>query len=87
MNVREVQNVRHTKNSSCWDGLLINPERHLGKNDCHNARSVYLYHEVAHLPSQVEVNCHYNVFTWWKTHTSVLLLLTVCKKHAVEYKS
>lgn len=40
--------MKRTKDSSGWNRLLINPERHLGKNDCHNARSVDLYHEVAH---------------------------------------
>lgn len=50
---RGAQRVKRTKDSSGWKyGLLINPERHLGKNDCHNARSVDLYHEVAHLPLQ-----------------------------------
>lgn len=87
MNGNEAQRVRHTKDSSCRDRLLINPERHLGKNDGHNARCIYLYHEVAHLPLQVEINCHYYIFTCWKTLISVLLLLTVCKKNATGNKS
>lgn len=55
----EPRRVKKIKDSSGWNRLLINPERHLGKNDCHNARSVDLYHEVAHLPLQMEINCHY----------------------------
>lgn len=55
--------MQHTKNCSGWNRLLVNPERHLRKNDCHNARSIYLYHEVAHLPLQVEINCHDYIFT------------------------
>lgn len=78
MNGNGAQRVKHTKDSSGGDRLLINPERHLGENDGHNARCVYLYHEVAHLPLQMEVNCHYYVFTCWKTHISMFLLLTVC---------
>lgn len=70
MSGSRVQRVKHTKDSPGWDRLLINPERHLGKNDRHNARSIYLYHEVAHLPLQVEINCHYYVFTCWKTRIS-----------------
>lgn len=81
MNGSRDQREKHTKDSSGRNRLFINPERHLGKNDCHNARSIYLYHEVAHLPLQVEINCHYYVFTCWKTCISVLLLMAVCEKN------
>lgn len=86
MNGNRVQRVKHTKDSSGGNRLLINPERHLGKNDGHNARCIYLNHEVAHLPLQMEINCHYYIFTCWKTHTSVLLLLIVCKKNTAGNK-
>lgn len=81
------QRVKHTKDSSGRHRFLINPERHLGKNDCHDARSIYLYHEVAHLPLQVEINRHYCIFTCWKTIILVLLLLTACKKNVIGNKS
>lgn len=82
MNGNRGQRVKHTKDSSGWDRLFINPEGHLGKNDGHNAWCIYLYHEVAHLPLQVEINRHYYIFTCWKTCILILLLLTVCKKNA-----
>lgn len=72
---------KRTKDGPGGDRLLIDPEGHLGKNDGHDAGCVYLYHEVAHLPLQVEIDCHYYVFTCWKTRKSVLLLLTVWKKN------
>lgn len=64
--------MQHTKNCSGWNRLLVNPERHLRKNDCHNAWSIYLYHEVAHLPLQVEINCHDYIFTCQETSMSAL---------------
>lgn len=87
MTESRAQRVKHTKDSSGRNRLLINPERHLGKNDRHNARSIDLYHKIAHLPLQVEINCHYYVFTCWKTGISGLLLLRVCRKNATGNKS
>ena len=53
-----------TEHGPCRDGLLVDPEGHLGEDDCHDAGDVRLNHEVAHLPLEVEVNRHHHVLTW-----------------------
>jgi hypothetical protein len=52
-----------TKYSPSWNGLLIYPEWNLRKDHCHDAWNICLNHKIAHLSSEVKVNCHYNVFT------------------------
>lgn len=52
-----------TKHSPGWHRFSVQPERHLGKNDCHDARQVRLDDKVADLPLQMEMSRHHCVFT------------------------
>lgn len=54
---------RLTEHGSRRYRFSIQPERHLGENDCHDAREVRLDDKVANLPLQVEMSCHHCVFT------------------------
>lgn len=53
-----------TKHSPRWHRFSVQPERHLGKNDCHDAREVRLDDKVADLPLQMEMSRHHCVFTY-----------------------
>lgn len=52
-----------TKHSPRRHRFSVQPERHLGKNDCHDARQVRLDDKVANLPLQMEMSRHHCVFT------------------------
>lgn len=53
-----------TKHSPRWHRFSVQPERHLGENDCHDAREVRLDDKVADLPLQMEMSRHHCVFTY-----------------------
>lgn len=53
-----------TKHSPRWHRFSVQPERHLGKNDCHDAGEVRLDDKVADLPLQMEMSRHHCVFTY-----------------------
>jgi len=52
-----------TKHSPSWHRFSVQPERHLGKNDGHDAWEVRLDDKVANLPLQMEMSRHHCVFT------------------------
>ena len=52
-----------TEDSSGRDGLSVQPERHLGEDDRHDAGQIRLDHKVTNFPLQVEVGCHHNVLS------------------------
>jgi len=58
-----------TEDGPGGDGLLVDPEGHLGQDDGHDAGDVGLDQEEAHLPLQVEVHCHDDVFTCQRDNT------------------
>lgn len=64
--------VIRTENCACRDRLFINPEGHLGEDNCHYAGDVCLDHEVAHFTFQVEVHRHHHIFTW-RSNTNELV--------------
>lgn len=56
-----------TKHSPRRHRFSVQPERHLGENDCHDAREVRLDDKVADLPLQMEMSRHHGVFTYGGT--------------------
>lgn len=52
-----------TEHSSSRHRLSVQPERHLGENDGHDARQVRLNDKVADFPLQMEMSRHHRVFT------------------------
>lgn len=56
-----------TKHSPRRYRFSVQPERHLGENDCHDAREVRLDDKVADLPLQMEMSRHHGVFTYGGT--------------------
>lgn len=58
-----------TKDGPGRDGLLVDPEGHLGQDDRHDAGDVGLDQEEAHLPLQVEVHCHDDVLACQRDDT------------------
>lgn len=62
----EVCSCTLTKHGSCGHGLSVQPEWHLGENDSHDARQVCLNHKIPDFSFQVEMSCHYGIFTWKK---------------------
>lgn len=60
---RSEQSRRLTKDSPGRDGFSVEPERHLGQDDCHDAGQICLDHKVTNFPLQVEVGCHHDVLS------------------------
>lgn len=52
-----------TKDGSGWHRFPVQPERHLGEDDGHDAGEVGLDDKVADLPLQMEMSRHHRVFT------------------------
>lgn len=52
-----------TEHSPSRHWFSIQPERHLGENDCHDAREVRLDDKVADFPLQMKMSRHHCVFT------------------------
>lgn len=52
-----------TEYSPSWNWFLIYPEWNLRKNYCHNTWNVRLNHKITHLPSEVKINRHNDIFT------------------------
>lgn len=73
---RREESRRLTEDSPGRDGLSVEPERHLGEDDRHDAGQVRLDHKVADFPLQVEVGCHHNILSCGRQtqDTKVMLL-------------
>lgn len=52
-----------TEHSSRRHRFSVKPERHLGENDSHDARQIRLNHKIPNFSFQVEMSCHYGIFT------------------------
>lgn len=64
-----------TKYSPSWNWFLIYPEWNLRKNYCHNTWDVCLNHKITHLPSEVKVNRHNNIFTCERSMRKMVILM------------
>lgn len=60
-----------TENGPGWHRFPVQPEGHLGQDDCHDAGQVGLYDEVANLPLQVELSRHDSVLAWERAEAKV----------------
>lgn len=60
-----------TKHSPGWDRFSVQPEGHLGENNCHDARQVRLNDKVANLPLQMEMSRHHCVLTCTRKKSNI----------------
>lgn len=54
---------RLTEDSTSRHRLPVQPERDLGKDDCHDAGQIRLNDKIADFPFQMKISCHHHIFS------------------------